>query len=101
MRVDHYESLIAAYVNETLKAKDKARVEELIASDETFQKMYLTKKQIRDFYQELIPDFSVHKNVESSLKKEMFKVNEEVFPQNKLELLKKVMKFLNDPIIEI
>lgn len=101
MRVDHYESLISAYVNGTLKTKDRNRVEDLIASNEKFGELYRQKKELKDFYLALVPKFQISKNREDALKKEMYRVNAEVFPEDKYEPLKKVYKFLTEPIIEI
>ena len=101
MRVDHYESLIASYVNGTLKFKDREKVEGLIATDASFNEIYLRKKQQKDFYLQLIPNHSLPKNVKSYIKSEMKKVNEDVFPKEKYHIAKQVYKFLTEPIIEI
>jgi anti-sigma-K factor RskA len=101
MRVDHYESLIASYVNGTLKHKDREKVEQLIAQDASFNEIYLQKKEQKDFYLQLIPNRAISKNVNSYLKSEMKKVNDDVFPKEKYHMVKQVYKFLTEPIIEI
>ena len=101
MRADHYESLIASYVNGTLKMKDRDRVETLIASDLSFKEIYLQKQQQKDFYLQLIPKHKISKNVQAYLKSEVSQVNKDVFPKEKYHTVKRVYKFLTEPIIEI
>jgi len=101
MRADHYESLIASYVNGTLKLKDRDKVEELIGIDASFNEIYLRKKQQKDFYLQLIPNQTLPKNVKAYLRAEIKKVNNDVFPKEKYHMAKKVYQFLTEPIIEI
>ena len=101
MRADHYESLIASYVNGTLKLKDREKVEGLINTDSSFNDIYIRKKQEKDFYLQLIPNQPLPKNIKSYLRSEMKKVNDDVYPKEKYHMAKKVYKFLTEPIVEI
>ena len=101
MRADHYESLIASYVNGTLKLKDREKVESLIATDKTFMEVYLQKKELKDFYSELIPKHVISKNVSEYLNNEIKNINGEVYPREKYHMAKKIYKYLTEPVIEI
>lgn len=101
MRADHYESLIASYVNGTLRQKDVDRVESLIASDASFNEIYIEKKQQKDFYLQLIPSYSLSRNTKKYLLDEIKKVNADVFPKEKYHLVKKIKNLLDKPILEI
>jgi len=101
MRADHYESLIASYVNETLKMKDRDKVEALIASDKRFHDIYLEKKQQKNFCRQLIPNSKLPKNVKAYLTSEVSKVNEDVFPKEKYHRIKQFYQYLTEPVIEI
>lgn len=100
MRAEHYEGLIASYVNGTLRQKDIDRVETMIAADAQLNQIYMEKKQQKDFYLQLIPQYTLSKNMKAQIYAEMKAINADVFPKDRNHYLKKIKDFLDRPIAE-
>ena len=100
MRIENYERLITAYVNETIKPSDVERVEAIINESEEFREFYIMKSQQKGFLLSLIPNKSCHSKTKKSIQSMIQSVNEEVYPKEKFIKIKKIYKFMTSPIIE-
>ena len=94
-------SLVGAYVNGTIKAKDIPMIEGKIGADEGLKDLYIKKIQEQEFLMELIPDISASRNSLLNLKQEISQITGEVFPKEKRSFFKEVSKFLNKPVVTI
>jgi hypothetical protein len=100
MRIENYERLICAYVNETIKTSDIARVESLINESDEFREFYLMKNQEKGFLLSLIPNRSCQSKSKKRILNMIQSVNEEIYPKEKFIQIKKIYKFMTSPIIE-
>lgn len=101
MNLETQKKLISSYVNGTLKPEQKNFVESTIGSSEILQDYYLKKLEHKDFLKSLIPAAQMNINIKRNLEASMREVNQDIFPKEKFEPIRKIYKFLTTPIIEI
>lgn len=95
------QSLVTAYVNGTIKSKDIDKVERKIGESEELKELYIKKAQEQEFLLALIPDATGSKNSLLNLKREMRAITEEVYPKDRQNIIGKLKKFLDKPVVTI
>jgi hypothetical protein len=94
-------ALIGALVNGTIRVRDQQIALTLINSDESYNNYYQMKMSENEFLKQLIPDHKISKNIYSDLRFQVRSINDDVYPKEKFNFIKKAMNYLNEPLIEI
>ena len=79
----------------------KDHIEKLIMADEDLRHYFASKQNERDFLKQLIPDISLKKLDLPRLRRAVFAVISDVYPEGSFGLFRKVKKVLNKPLFKI
>jgi len=90
---------INLYLDDRMSSSERKNFESKISDCTTSQKNYSKKKTEKEFIQQLIPAPTFSSNRRAALTQELSDVSEAILVEPNLSITKKVVRFLNTPII--